>query len=204
MSSEVDICNLAVANLGDSATISTIDPPEGSPQAEHCSIFYPMARDALLQEEPWTFATKRLKLSLLTVEWPVWGYCYGKPIDCLNMRSIVAASASPGEPDNFQQFSMELNSEDKEVIYTNQELAYGVYTRRVTDTQRFSPLFIIALAWRLSAMIAGPMIKGEKGHAEALRCLKMAEMWKSRAITTDLNQQYVNINHVADSIKARR
>lgn len=204
MSSEVDICNLALSNLGDSATISSIDPPEGSPQAEHCATFYPMARDALLQEEPWTFATKRFKLAQLDVEWPVWSYCYAKPMDCLHMRAIVPATAAPGVPDHYQQFVIELNATDKEVVYTNQELAYGVYTKRLTDTQRFSPLFVITLGWRLSAMIAGPMIKGEKGHAEALRCLKMAEMWKSRAVAADLNQQYVQIEHIPDSIKARR
>lgn len=204
MSSEVDICNLALSNLGDSATISSIDPPEGSPQAEHCATFYPMARDALLQEESWTFATKRFKLAQLDVEWPVWGYCYAKPMDCLHMRAIVPATAAPGVPDHYQQFVIELNAADKEVVYTNQELAYGVYTKRLTDTQRFSPLFVIALGWRLAAMIAGPMIKGEKGHAEALRCLKMAEMWKSRAVAADLNQQYVQIEHIPDSIKARR
>lgn len=204
MSSEVDIANLALANLGDSATISSIDPPEGSPQAEHCAIFYPMARDALLQEEAWSFSTKRFKLAQLTVEWPVWGYCYAKPMDCLRMRAIVPETASPGVLDHYQQFVIELNSTDKEVVYTNQELAYGVYTKRLTDTQRFSPLFVIALGWRLSAMIAGPMIKGEKGHAEALRCLKMSEMWKSRALVADLNQQYVQIEHIPDSIKARR
>ena len=48
MPSEVDICNLALGHLGDSATVATIDPPEGSAQAEHCARFYPIARDARL------------------------------------------------------------------------------------------------------------------------------------------------------------
>ena len=33
MASEVDICNLALAHLGDAATVSSINPPEGSIQA---------------------------------------------------------------------------------------------------------------------------------------------------------------------------
>lgn len=49
MASEVDICNLALARLGDNATVASIDPPEGSAQAEHCARFYAIARDSLLE-----------------------------------------------------------------------------------------------------------------------------------------------------------
>ena len=30
MASEIDICNLALSHLGDTATIASLDPPEGS------------------------------------------------------------------------------------------------------------------------------------------------------------------------------
>ena len=33
MSSVVDICNIALSRLGDRATVTSIDPPEGSAQA---------------------------------------------------------------------------------------------------------------------------------------------------------------------------
>ena len=46
MASVADICNMALGHLGDSATVASIDPPEGSAQAEHCARFYPMVRDA--------------------------------------------------------------------------------------------------------------------------------------------------------------
>ena len=65
MASVVDICNLALAHLGDDATISSIDPPEGSAQAEHCKRFYTSARDTLLQLHPWNFASKRIALAEL-------------------------------------------------------------------------------------------------------------------------------------------
>ena len=46
MASDVDVCNLALAHLGDEATVASISPPEGSAQAGHCARFYPMARDS--------------------------------------------------------------------------------------------------------------------------------------------------------------
>ena len=64
MASEVDICNLALGHLGDNATVSSISPPEGSAQAEHCARFYPIARDALLEMHNWNFA---MRLSLIHI-----------------------------------------------------------------------------------------------------------------------------------------
>ena len=52
MASVVDICNQALSHLGDSATVASIDPPEGSAQAEHCARFYPAALAALLEMHP--------------------------------------------------------------------------------------------------------------------------------------------------------
>ena len=52
MASAVDICNLALSHLGDTATVASLDPPEGSAQAEHCARFYPVARDALVRGRP--------------------------------------------------------------------------------------------------------------------------------------------------------
>jgi hypothetical protein len=69
VASEVDICNLALGHIGDSATVSSINPPEGSAQAEHCSRFYPIARDSLLEMHNWGFATKRTNLALLSSEY---------------------------------------------------------------------------------------------------------------------------------------
>ena len=75
MASEVEICNLALARLGDAATVVSIDPPEGSAQAEHCAMFYPMARDTLLAQHPWGFAQRRVRPARLAA-----GYLL--PDDC--------------------------------------------------------------------------------------------------------------------------
>jgi hypothetical protein len=94
MASEVDICNLALSHLGDDATVSSINPPEGSAQAEHCATFYPIARDALLELHQWNFSTKRVSLALLNVTPPsTWQYVYAAPGDALNLISILAPDA---------------------------------------------------------------------------------------------------------------
>ena len=67
MASVIDIVNLALGRLGDTANVTSIDPPEGSVQSQLAARFYPIARDTLLERAYWGFATKRCILTLLSV-----------------------------------------------------------------------------------------------------------------------------------------
>lgn len=211
MASEVDICNLALGHLGDTATVSSIDPPEGSPQAEHCARFYPIARDSLLEMHTWGFATTRSQLALIGSSWPEWRYCYASPSDALNIISILAPQAADdysvgmqwqntayGVPIVMQgvytpqPFAQETLESGAVVIYTNQEDAVCRYTRFITDTTIFSPLFVDALAWYLASYLAGPVLKGDVGAAEAKRCMANAMGMLGKAAVSDSNQRRIH------------
>src|SRR3990172_4324042 len=94
MASVVDICNLAVGHLGGDATISSIEPPDGSIAADHCQRFYPICRDAMLESHNWRFAMRRQSLALLsTTELPAeWAYAYAYPT-CLKVVAVYPAQA---------------------------------------------------------------------------------------------------------------
>ena len=217
MATEVDICNLALAHLGDTATVASIDPPEGSAQAEHCARFYPIARDALLEEHVWGFATKRVSLALLSEAWPEWTYAYAQPNDAVNIIAVLSPTATDDYsqsiiniPDvaiagNYepQPFSCEINETGAPVILTDQENAVLRYTALVSDTGNFSPLFTVTLSWRLAAMLAGPLIKGDAGAAEAKRCEAMAQAYLSKAIESDASQRRVMPVHKVGWISGR-
>lgn len=203
MASEVDIANLALSHLGDTATVASLDPPEGSAQAEHCARFYPMARDTLLQSYAWSFASRRAQLAELTSESPSWDYCYAKPSDCLAVRAILPNDATDDTKDNFQNFVMEVNSSEVEVIYTDQELAVAMYTRSTVDAGKFPPLFVLALSYQLASLLAGPLIKGDAGAAESKRCAQLAIGWAGKAIEADANQRKVNNDFTPSWISAR-
>lgn len=219
MASEVDISNLALSRLGDDATVSSLDPPEGSTQAEQCATFYPIARDSLLELHNWKFATRRIALA--PVDLPDnagWGYAYAEPADCIQVISVIPPSA-PGnysaqlgnlpvysavndftntESNAFsktfympQDFQIETNEEGNNVILTDQPDASARFIKRVIDTTRFSPLFVDALGWYLASMLAGPLLKGDVGAAEAKRCLQLAMGLLPKATTSDARQQQV-------------
>lgn len=218
MASEVDIANLALARLGDDATVSELDPPEGSTQAENCATFYPIARDSLLEMHNWKFATTRIALASVDLPSnPGWLYAYQEPSDCIQLLAVLP----PDAPDNYsvqlgnvssfftgaavtpntsldntvlyvpQDYAMETDDSGNSIILTNQEEATGRFVKRIKDTTRFSPLFIDTLAWYLASMLAGPLLKGDVGAAEGKRCLQMAMALLNKASTSDTRQQQI-------------
>jgi hypothetical protein len=199
LASEVDIANLALSHLGDSATVASLNPPEGSAQAEHCARFYPIARDSLLEMHSWGFATKRVSLALLTNTWPEWTYAYACPTDALNLLAVLAADApndySTGLTNsgagNYtpQDFSNETADDGTSIIFTNVQNATLRYSARITDTTKFSPLFVDALAWLLASYMAGPILKGDAGMGAARQCLGAFDKVYAKATVSDANQQ---------------
>lgn len=191
--SEVEICNLALANIGETAKVTSIDPPDGSAQAAICARFYPLARDTLLEMGNWSFAIKRKTLVEVDNPRTEWEYAYEVPGDVGAVLSVLP----PGALDDWvmngqlvpQKFVIETNVYGQKVLYTHQEDADIRYTAKIVDTTLFSNLFVIALSWHLSSMIAGPLIKGEVGAAESKRCAQMATAYMMQASSYDKNTQ---------------
>lgn len=219
MASEVDIANLALGHLGDNATVASLDPPEGSAQAEHCARFYPIARDSLLEMHAWKFATRRVQLAELTNTWPQWDHAYAKPADCLRVLAVippdvtddyttVVGTTANGLPMQGgtkvpQDYAVEINDDLAEVILTDQEDAVLRYVAQTTDTTKFSPLFTMALSHHLASMLAGPVLKGDVGAAEAKRQTALAQGWLSKAAESDANQRQADPVHSVGWIAGR-
>lgn len=201
MSSEVDICNLALSHLGDEASVSSIDPAEGSAQADHCAIFYPIARDLMLEKHPWKFATRRVLLSPVDVDLWEWGHAYAEPNLCVRLLSILPADApTEAEPQEYDAMSA---ASGAAVILTDQELASLVYIHKVTDTSRYPALFVDALSRLLASYLAGPVLKGEAGTAQAKEQLRLFMLAFGAATTADANQRRVRPEHQPSWISGR-
>ena len=219
MSSEIDICNLALSHIGDEASISSIDPPEASVQAALCHRFYPIARDSLLQMHGWNFGSKRVNLAQVTNLWPEWKYAYAAPGDCMTIVSVLPPNANadystqfiftdaPGFGNNYapvvtggqyvpQQYCVEADDLGNSVIYTNQENAMLRYQSLVSDPTKFTPLFVMTLSWKLASLLAGPIVKGDIGAAEAKRCMQMMAGYLSQARSADANMRNIKVEHI--------
>lgn len=170
MSSEVDICNLGLSHLGDESQVAAITPPDGTIQAAHCGRFYPIARDALLEMHPWSFATKRVALAEVTNPSPDdWAYAYALPSTCLRPLALLQPGVPEqllGSPDSdagSNPYLVETAQHGTRILLTNIQAAYLRYIDQAKDTTKFTPLFVLALARLLASYLAGPILKGDTG-----------------------------------------
>lgn len=205
MSSEIDICNLSLSHLGDKATVASIDPPEGSAQAEHCARFYPIARDALLEEGSWAFNTKRIALASLADVPDAWSFAYAMPSDAMNIIALLPDGAGDDYDygTDLVAWVCETTEDGDKVIYSNTESAVARYKAFVDDTTKFSPLFVMTLSWRLAGLLAGPVLKGDSGRSEAARCEQIAAAYLAKAGTTNAKQTKHNPTHTPTFVAAR-
>lgn len=100
MTSPVDVCNRALLQIGARATVSQINPSDGSTEGNVCSIFYTPKIQALHRAAHWNFARKQIALTQLkativngvvsTNPPPTpWLYEYAYPVDCIKARFII-------------------------------------------------------------------------------------------------------------------
>lgn len=180
MANEVDICNMALSFLGDRATVTSISPPEGSAQAEHCARFYPMAVKEMLSQARWSFATKRASLVEYASKPAGALHAYAIPADCLKMQEVHGTRFRS----ILKNWTVERHGSSMALI-TDDEVEYVRYTSSDAPASVFPGLFALALAHLLASKIAGAMVTGPTGVELAQAQLKYYDLYLRRAVTED-------------------
>lgn len=218
---EVDICNLALSFIGDTAKVLSIQPPDTSTQARLCAQMYPMALTATLEMHHWAFATRRAELALVDMTpieehvghehehvWGTncdcseWDYFYVLPNKFLRPIAVLPM----GSTDDYtgsSDFTIQKDSLGTVRLYTDVKDAVLLYTEYIDEPQLFPPNFRIVLAWHLASMLAGPLIKGDVGAAESKRCLQMMQMYLAKSSSTDSHHRRVHPTQNPNWISSR-
>lgn len=184
MSTETEICNLAISRLGEQANM--IDLREDSSYAAVARDTYPIVRDALLERHAWNFATTRARAQLSAEEPIDWKYMYQVPAKCVRVLSVYTEGS--GQLIEDEPWVLEMQGEYR-VILTNIKDAIIKYVQYTSNVDLFSPGFVDALAWHLAASLAGPIVKGETGMSVAIKLLQTAQYFEQRAILMDARQR---------------
>jgi hypothetical protein len=150
---EVDIYNLAVAQLGVESSIG--DRDEESREAELCRLFYDTVRRKLLAAAPWSFAKKSRRLTLIseaedtwadTMPEPEWAFAYQRPVDMVYPRFTS----------QYSRFILG-NVGDQPAIMSGEENIILTYTFDAKNVALWSPWFVDAMYFGLAAHIARPL-----------------------------------------------
>lgn len=143
MASEVDICNLALAKVGDTR-ISSLS--ETTKRAVLCNDLYALHRDDLLGKYPWNFATKRVALSRNTyTEVYEFANQFQLPADFLRMVDR-----------EYWEYDYVI---EQDKILSNETAMKIEYVSKITDTNLYPGFFIHALAGKLAADLAYPLVQ---------------------------------------------
>lgn len=199
MSSAVEICNLALSNLGKS-NINTLT--EASAEARACNQFYEHTRDMMVQAFPWTWAGKTASLASVTnTKDGQWEYAYQRPSDCLKVRWIRPKYDDDEVPVLTQQQEMSYPyAIEGDTIFCNLSPAWLRYTQRITDAGTFPPLFVDALSWQLAVRLAMPLTRDPKMRADAYQ---VAQVAIGAAQSADANEERHSSDHDSDLVAER-
>lgn len=219
MSAEVTICNLALSRIGDSASISSISPPDKTPQAEACSRLYPIALSTALDLHNWAFATKRVALAELAkgaVELGAWRHAYALPADCKRVIDLAPVEEAesverlkwfvprfPPVPHREKIEFEVVGTDSGKALLTNLESPLLRYICNEPRASQFTGLFTDALAWLLASYLAGETIRDSSGHSFAQNCLKSYQGTISMAMQQDARQTHTKPRPVASWIARR-
>jgi hypothetical protein len=224
---ELDICNLALSHIGETAAVTALDGTDTSQQATLCIQFYPEARDSLLLMRQWQFATRRRALQQVPTTPDPWQYAYVVPAEALKVFGVLP----PGVSDDYAQpfwgtgvwsdtsrdnvigtgtgqytgvsFTIEQAGAGYRVLYTDQDEAVARYTARVVDATIYPHLFVMALSWHLASMLAGPLMKGEEGAQMAQNAARMLSTYLGAASVDDAQQRTIHPYHSVSWIAGR-
>lgn len=143
-SSDTEICNLALAHLGEARITSR---EENSAAGRACDLHYLAVRDEVLRAHRWNFAQARVKLSALTAP-PAfgWSYQYELPPDCLRVLEVNGSEYGDALSDEYIV-------EGRRLLTDAAELRL-VYIKQVEHVNVFDALFVDALALKLAIKLS--------------------------------------------------
>lgn len=207
---DLAICNRALALVGQGQKITSLDPTvDETVAADLCARFYFEVRDELIGSHAWDFALRRLALVEAAAKPTTWLYAYVVPPDVLSIIGVMPPESTDDHAITWrpgygiwesqyglimsvgyamQSMAIEQGAGGTKVIYTNVQNAILRYVSRVVDTTRYSPNFRMALAHKLAAALAGPILKGEAGIATKERMEAIARVYSAEARVQDANQ----------------
>lgn len=196
---KVTLANQSLINLAHTSRISSLE--EDSEEARILSYLIDDAIEYTLRKYRWPFATKTAPLLLLSEDpRPGFGLTYKYPDDCANFHGFSTGQKF-NDINTEAEFQVGLGNTSS-VIYCDIDQAIGIWTAKVTNPNRWPVDFRAAASFRLSAMAAPGILKGNVGQLADL----MDKRFKDSIIdaaNTSLNEGSFGRRLPSESQRAR-
>ena len=199
VSSDINICNMALANLGVEPIVSFT---EATQQARICGNFYTHVRDYLQGSYSWGFNKQQIMLVRDAVSViPGWVYIYAYPVNALNVQRVYEAvqDESGKFVERVVQFGTEYGQQapshrlfdvqlgEKRRICTDIANAWAECRVRVEDASLWPSAFVEVITWGLATRIALALTKSQD---IAGNCNSMYQQALGLALVTDASESH--------------
>lgn len=162
-SDRLQIYNMALGYCG-CRTVGS--PNEKAPEAIQCELFWDRARRSALRDFPWRFATKRVMLqpkALPEAYEGDWTFCYALPDGVLRVKRLLPASGRT----TGARAPYELEAGDEgQILLCNVPEARAVCIVDVENVALWDEAFVSAMARKLAALIAVPLLKNNPNKVQ--------------------------------------
>lgn len=164
--SKLDIFNMALGFIG-TRTIASAN--ENTPEAIQCGLYWDRARRSALRDYPYRFAVRRVVLaekSLPAAYAEEWRHAYALPDGCLKVHAVHDGR----DRGRKAPFCLESDTEGA-LLLCDVPQAMATCTFDADDATRWDELFVMAMARKLAALVAVPLLKNNPGKVQELEQL---------------------------------
>ncbi len=191
--SKAQIFNITLNILGVSMPLENANSNDN--RAILLNNYYFLARDYVLKDFDWNFASTFKELSLVQNFDLIFGYkyCYDYPNDCICARDVFEKGDY-----RIQKYTVASLENGDRAIFTNVEHAVLRYTRRIDKEIYFGCEFSMALAHYLAALtsnvLTGSTQKGEAAYQKYRAILKRAKVLNAEEGINDVYDENTYID----------
>src|SRR6266511_2763865 len=170
MPSDLDLANRALGKIGQDR-ITSLDNTVNSKTIQTVLLYLASTKEETLRARDWNSVRGRAALTLLPTDrsFGEWAYSYRLPTDFLCFRRFISTYVFVKN----SGYSVEIDIENKKTLLCNVQNAVMVYTRNITDVNRWDPLLFNACVTRLAWHFTGPMVRDFKMQAGFLQSLQV-------------------------------
>lgn len=168
MASKIQICNMALSLIKSGPIVSLGDD---SQEAEACNLWFSVCLDDLFGNTEWRFLRAYKKLTQIARPDGQDYYTFAYPANCAKVIAVMRSECAAikylsNERVQAADYTL-MQGETDRVIASSHNALTAVYIKDPDDITQLSPMLVLALAHKLAAYIAMPIVGGSGARSLA-------------------------------------
>ncbi len=197
MASSVEICNMALGELGVSE-IQAIG--EDSPQGKKCELYYDRVVREVLRTHEWSFATVNQSLARHSDDPPPdWVYRFDFPPDCERVIKVYVDGSSRSDVPIEYELQLLDDKSGVTMLSDTEDLGLRYVTSEIPSAM-WDSMFLDSVVWRMAEKLAVPLTRKAELRSNALQMYRVS---LGTAIATDINERHPGGKRDPEAVKAR-